>query len=165
MEPTTTTVGASTALVKYFGAQILIGVAATSLAFLVMPPKTKAEFCARMICTLMASYIFGPMLVALVHSWYPAIFDSARAVAVLNGQDQSFGVLYVSTPLQVVAGIPAWWLIGAFLRWFDRRNADDIGDLLRDARRDFSPGRRPDHAAPAAPPVQPTGADDGYPRP
>lgn len=150
MEPTSTTFGAGAALMKYFGAQILIGVAATALAFLVMPPKTKGEFFTRMICTLLASYIFGPILVAVVHSWYPAIFESAQAVAVLNGQEPSFGVLYVSTPLQVVAGLPAWWVIGALLRWFDKRKDADLGQLISDARKDFAPGDKK-NAAPAQP--------------
>jgi hypothetical protein len=160
MEPASTTVGASTALIKYFGAQILIGVGATSLAFLVMPPKSKGEFFGRMICTLLASYIFGPVLVAVVHSWYPAIFDSAQAVAALNGQDPAFGVLYVSTPLQVVAGIPAWWVIGALVRWFDKRRDADLGELVNEAR-----SMAAAHVAPPAPATPPKGADDGLPRP
>ncbi len=142
MEPASASSAASVALAKYFGSQIVMGVIATALAFLVLPPKTKTEFFGRMICTLLASYLFGPILVAVVHGWFPGLFDSAAAVAALNGQDPSFGVLYISAPLQVIAGMPAWWIIGAFVRWFDRRQSGDIGDMFADVRGMFLPGSR-----------------------
>jgi len=142
MEPASTSSAATIALAKYFGTQLIIGVISTALAFIVLPPKTKIEFFGRMVCTLLASYLFGPILVAAVHGWFPGLFDSAAAVAALNGQDTSFGVLYVSAPLQVIAGMPAWWIIGAFIRWFDRRNDKDIGGLFTDVRRTIWPGNQ-----------------------
>lgn len=141
MEPASTSSAATIALAKYFGMQLILGVISTALTFIVLPPKTRVEFFGRMACTLLASYLFGPVLVAAAHGWFPELFDSAAAVAVLHGQDASFGVLYVSAPLQVIAGMPAWWVIGAFVWWFDRRRGSDIGDLVSEARSVFVGGR------------------------
>jgi len=161
MEPASTSSAASIALAKYFGSQLIIGAIATALAFIVLPPKTKAEFFGRMLCTLLASYLFGPILVAAAHSWFPGLFDSASAVAALNGQDTSFGVLYVSAPLQVIAGMPAWWIIGAFIRWFDKRRGEDIGDLFTDARRVIWPGRSGQNRADTGSNLSPRPDDPG----
>jgi hypothetical protein len=32
-----------------------------------------------------------------------------------------------------VAGLPAWWLLGALILWFDRRRSKDIGEIAHDA--------------------------------
>lgn len=155
MEPASTGSAAGFALAKYFGTQLLLGAVATALAFIVLPPKTKTEFIGRMACTLLASYLFGPMLVSAFHTWFPGLFESAAAVAVLNGQDASFGVLYIAAPLQVVAGMPAWWIIGAFMRWFDKRRGADIADMWNDARSTLPSLRTPSSAAPAQREISP----------
>ena len=33
----------------------------------------------------------------------------------------------------VAAGLPAWWVLGACVRWFDKRRGKDIGELAVDA--------------------------------
>ena len=137
MEPTTTSSVAGFALVKYFGSQLIFGAFATALAFIVMPPKTTRELFGRMVCTLLASFIFGPILVAFVHSWMPQLFDSAIAVAAMNGQEKEFGIMYIAAPLQVLAGMPAWWIVGAFMRWFEKRKDADIGSWIAEIRSIF----------------------------
>lgn len=134
MEPTSTSSVAGLALVKYLGSQLIFGAFATALAFIVMPPKSTRELFGRMVCTLLSSFIFGPILVAAAHSWYPGLFESAIAVAQLNGQDKEFGIMYIAAPLQVLAGMPAWWVVGAFMRWFEKRKDADIGSLIDEIR-------------------------------
>ena len=72
-------------------------------------------------------------MVMVVHSWMPGLFDSARAVAVLYGSDPALGFLFIAAPLMVAAGLPAWWVLGATVRWLDKRKDKDIGELARDA--------------------------------
>ena len=131
--PIETTTAAGGALIKIFGVPVLAGAAATAFAFLFMWPKTLKEAFMRLMCTIATSGIAGPFLVIAVHSWWPSLFDSAKAVAALYGADPALGVLFVSGPLLVVAGLPAWWVIGGVVRWLDRRKDKDIGEMVHDA--------------------------------
>jgi hypothetical protein len=127
-----TTAGGA-ALVKIFGVPVLAGAAATALIFLFMWPKTLHEAFLRLTATIAASGIFGPFAVMALHSWWPSLFDSAKAVTILYGGDPAQGVLFVAGPVMVLAGLPAWWLIGGVIRWLDRRRDKDIGEMAHDA--------------------------------
>jgi hypothetical protein len=131
--PIETTAAAGGALLKYFGVPVAAGAIATSLAFMFMWPKTVKEAFVRFLCTILSSSILGPVLVVMVRSWWPSLFDAARDVAVMYGSDPALGFLFIAGPLMVVAGLPAWWIIGAAVRWFDKRKDKDIGELMQDA--------------------------------
>lgn len=127
-----TTAGGA-ALIKIFGVPVLAGAAATALVFLFMWPKTLHEAFLRLACTIATSGIFGPFAVMALHSGWPSLFDSAKAVTILYGADPALGVLFVGGPVMVLAGLPAWWLIGGGIRWLERRRDKDLGELAHDA--------------------------------
>ena len=127
------TTAAGGALIKFFGIPVLAGAAATSLGFMFMWPKTKKEAFTRFFVSTLFSLLFGPALVVAVRSWWPTLFDSAKDVASLYGSDPALGFLFIAAPLMVAAGLPAWWVLGATVRWFDKRRDKDIGELARDA--------------------------------
>lgn len=130
--PIETTTAGGAALIKIFGVPVLAGAAATAFAFLFLWPKTLKEAFMRLMCTIATSGIAGPFLVIAFHSWWPSLFDSAKAVATLYGADPAIGVLFVAGPLMVAAGLPAWWLIGGLVRWLDRRKDKDLGEMAQD---------------------------------
>jgi hypothetical protein len=127
------TSAASGALIKIFGLPVLAGAAATSLGFIFMWPKTIREAFLRIACTIISSTVAGPALVIAAHAWWPNLFASAKAVAVMYGSDPALGFLFVGGPLMVLAGLPAWWVVGGVVLWFDRRRGKDIGELALDA--------------------------------
>lgn len=127
------TTAAGGALIKFFGIPVLAGAAATSLGFMFMWPKTKKEAFTRFFVSTLFSILFGPALVVAVRSWWPTLFDSAKDVAALYGSDPAVGFLFIAAPLMVAAGLPAWWVLGATVRWLDKRKDKDIGELARDA--------------------------------
>ncbi|WP_286962845.1 hypothetical protein [Cupriavidus sp. UBA2534] len=127
-------VAAGSAIAKYFGLQLGAGAVAAALGFLVLWPKTAKEGFARLVSSIIASMVFGPALVAFVYSRYPDIFASARALAVAAGVNPQFGILYACAPLLVIAGLPAWWILGAVLRWFDKRRDKDIVEMAEDVK-------------------------------
>jgi len=127
-------VAAGSAIAKYFGLQLGAGAVAAALGFLVLWPKTAREGFARLASSIIASIVFGPPLVAFVYSRYPDVFTSARALAEASGVKPEFGLLYAGAPLLVIAGLPAWWVLGAVLRWFDKRRDKDIAEIVQDAR-------------------------------
>ncbi|OEZ85649.1 hypothetical protein GQ37_008270 [Janthinobacterium sp. BJB1] len=126
------TTAAGGALIKFFGLPVLAGAAATSLGFMFMWPKTKKEAFTRFFVSTLFSILFGPALVVAVRSWWPTLFDSAKDVAALYGSDPAVGFLFIAAPLMVAAGLPAWWVLGATVRWLDKRKDKDIGELARD---------------------------------
>jgi hypothetical protein len=124
---------AAGSVIKVFGVPVLAGAAATGLAFLFMWPKTIKEAAIRLACTVIASAIAGPFLVIAVHSWWPSLFASAGEVAGMYKMPYELGMLFVSAPFLVLAGLPAWWILGGLVLWFDRRRGKDLGELAHDA--------------------------------
>lgn len=131
MEPSTSA-GVGAVFAKYVGVQVVVSLSAVLLGFLVLRPKSAHEALVRIICTIIASFMFGPLLVSAVHSVWPALFASAMEVSRLDGTNS--GILYVTAPLQIIAGLPAWWVIGAYIRWFDRRKDKDFFEIVNDFR-------------------------------
>lgn len=128
-----TTAGAGGVIIKIFGMPLLAGAAASALTFLFMWPRTRREAFVRFSCSIFTSALLGPLLVVALHSWWPTLFESARAVSVLNGADPAVGMLAVAGPLMVLAGLPAWWVLGALVLWLERRRGKDIAELAHDA--------------------------------
>nr|WP_309472733.1 hypothetical protein [Pseudomonas aeruginosa] len=81
---------------------------------------------ARLFCTIVASSVFGPILVVYLHSTARAV-RVGPGVAGLYQLEPAVGLLFVSAPLLVIAGLPAWWLIGAALRLFERDGDSWLG--------------------------------------
>jgi len=129
-EPTTSTAAGTASLLKLVGVPVGAGALAAALGFLVLWPRSMQEGFARLFCTVLASSIFGPLLVVHMHSTRPQLFASAEQVATLYGLDGALGLLFIATPLLVMGGLPAWWLLGALLRVFERDSEGVLGALL-----------------------------------
>ena len=112
---------------------IAAGMAATALTFMFMWPRTRREALVRFTCSVCTAALLGPLLLAALHSWWPTLFESARILAVLYGAPAALGVLVVACPVLVLAGLPAWWLLGATVLWLEHRRGKDIGELVHDA--------------------------------
>ena len=109
------------------------GLAATGLGFLFLWPKSGREAAARFACTLLGCAVAGPCLAIAAYCWWPALFASGGQFAVLAGGPAELGVLLAATPFVVLAGLPAWWVVGALLLWFERRRSKDIAEIAHDA--------------------------------
>nr|WP_260331075.1 hypothetical protein [Pseudomonas aeruginosa] len=97
-----------------FGIHISAGALAAALGFLVLWPRTMKEGFARLFCTIVASSVFGPILVVYLHSNRPSCSSPPRWWPGSTNWSQRSACC--SAPLLVIAGLPAWWLIGAALR-------------------------------------------------
>jgi hypothetical protein len=131
MPETTTATVTGGALLKYLGLHVSAGALAAAVGFLVLWPRTMKEGFARLFCTIVSSSVLGPLMVVKVHTTHPELFTSAEAVAALYGLQPELGLLFVATPLLVTAGLPAWWLIGAVLRFFERDGDSWLGALAQ----------------------------------
>lgn len=129
------TTAASGALIKFFGLPVLTGAIATSLGFMFMWPRTKKEAFVRFSTTILFSTVCGPALAVMIRNSCPELFDAAKEVAVLYGLDPTFGILFIAAPLMVMGGLPAWYILGGLVRWFERRRNKDIGEMATDAAR------------------------------
>jgi hypothetical protein len=127
------TTAATGALIKLFGVPVLTSAAATSLGFMFMWPKSPKEAFIRMGTTIIFSTCVGPVMVIALRSTWPDLFDSARDIAVMYGTEPAFGFLFIAAPIMVGAGLPAWWVVGAVVRWLDKRKNKDLGELAADA--------------------------------
>ena len=128
-------------MITLFGVPVITGAAATALGFMFMWPRNTKEAAIRIGSTIIFSTFFGPALVIALRSAWPGLFIAARDAASLYGADPAQGFLFIAAPLMVAAGLPAWWVVGAFVRWFDKRKDKDIGELVADARGVISKAR------------------------
>ncbi len=126
-----TTTAVSGALVKWFGFHVSAGALAAAMGFLILWPRSIHEGFARLFITIVASSVFGPMLVVHIHSSRPEWFASARTVAEMYNLEPALGLLFVASPLLVMAGLPAWWLIGALVRFFESDSGTWIGSIAQ----------------------------------
>lgn len=124
---------ASGALIKIFGVPVLAGALAAALGYLFMWPKTRTEAFVRFLVSIITSVVVGPVVVVIVRSWWPDLFESAKHIAGLYGADPALGFLFIAAPLMVMVGLPAWWVMGACVRWLDKRREKDIGEMAVDA--------------------------------
>jgi hypothetical protein len=82
---------------------------------------------------VLACTVAGPILAIAAYCWWPALFASSGQFAILAGGPAELGVLMVAAPFLVLAGLPAWWIVGAVLLWFERRSSKDIAEIAHDA--------------------------------
>ncbi|KQQ40528.1 hypothetical protein ASF61_05635 [Duganella sp. Leaf126] len=121
------------ALAQILTVPVAAGAAATALTFLFMWPRTRREALVRFACSICTAALLGPLLLVALHSWWPTLFESARVLAVLYGAPAMLGVVAVACPVMVLAGLPAWWTLGAMVLWLERRRGKDLGELVHDA--------------------------------
>ena len=126
------TAGGAAAL-KFFGIPVLAGAAAAALGFMFMWPKSLREAFVRFVCAILSSFTLGPALVIAARAWWPGLFDAAKAAGEMYGGDAGVGLIALAAPFLVIAALPAWWLIGGLLRWFERRRDMDIAEMAQDA--------------------------------
>lgn len=121
MEPGSTGLGGLAAL-KVAMAYGVPAALAAILGLLIMPPKTPREFTVRSISTVSCSFMFGPGLAAAVIAWKPGLMDAMTWLAHhgAGSDDALLAKFYVLGPSMLLAGLPAWWVLGAYMRWMSR---------------------------------------------
>lgn len=121
MEPTSAGFGGGAAVkvALAYGAPAAL---AAILGLLIMPPKTSREFTVRSICTVACSFIFGPALAVAVLTWKPSLMEAMTWLARhgADGDDLALARFYVLGPSMLIAGLPAWWVLGAYMQWMSR---------------------------------------------
>ncbi|WP_434648456.1 hypothetical protein [Achromobacter piechaudii] len=129
MEPGTTGLGGLAAL-KVAMAYGVPAALAAMLGLLIMPPRSAREFTVRTISTVACSFIFGPALAGAVITWKPGLMDAMIWLSHhgAGSDDALLAKFYVLGPSMLLAGLPAWWVLGAYMRWMSRMR--DQGVLL-----------------------------------
>lgn len=136
MEPASTGLGGWAAL-KIALAFGMPAAMAALIGMLLMPPRTPREFVARTACTVVSSFLFGPLLAIAMIVWMPDIMSSAYWMAQRTGlgEDGLLAMFYVLGPCMLLAGLPAWWVLGAYLRLTAKLQNQDLVDWAVEIRR------------------------------
>jgi len=120
MEPGSSGLAAGAAL-KVAAAHGAFAALAAVLGLLIMPPRTRQEFVVRSVSTVICSFAFGPVVAAAVLAWFPTLTESLAWLARHGGgDDELLAKLYVLGPCSLLAGLPAWWVLGGYMRWMAR---------------------------------------------
>lgn len=127
MEPTSTSASGILALKTAF-IQAIIASLAGVLGFILIRPRTVQEAVWRFFGAAISSVVFGPLIVAAVHSLWPGLLISAHALAA--GDGIGFTALYFTAPIQIASGLPIWWLLGLGARWMESNRSMTLGSLF-----------------------------------
>lgn len=127
MEPTSTSAGGIFALKAAF-IQALIASLAGVLGFILIRPRTVREAVWRFLGAAISSVIFGPLVVAAIHSFWPSLLASAHTLA--QGDSIGFTALYFTAPIQIASGLPIWWLLGLGARWMESNQGLTLDGLF-----------------------------------
>lgn len=135
MEPGSTSLGGLAALKVAMAYGIPAAIAAM-LGLLLMPPRTVREFTVRTVSTVACSFLFGPALAAAVIAWKPALMEAMTWLAHHGAgtDDALLAKFYVLGPSMLLAGLPAWWVLGAYMRWLASMRKKGVLDWLAEAR-------------------------------
>lgn len=136
MEPSSTSLGGLAALKVAMAYGIPAAIAAM-LGLLIMPPHSIREFTVRTVSTVACSFLFGPALAAAVITWKPALMQSMTWLAQHGAgtDDALLAKFYVLGPSMLLAGLPAWWVLGAYMRWMASMRKKGVLEWFMDARR------------------------------
>lgn len=135
MEPGSTGLGGLAALKVAMAYGVPAAIAAM-LGLLIMPPRTVREFTVRTVSTVACSFFFGPALAASVIAWKPSLMEAMTWLAHHGAgtDDALLAKFYVLGPSMLLAGLPAWWVLGAYMRWMASMRKKGVLDWLAEAR-------------------------------
>lgn len=145
MEPTSTGAGGLLAF-KLAIVQTLIASLAGLLGFVLIRPKTVREAIWRFFGAAISSVVFGPMVVAAIHSFWPELLVSANTLAA--GDGVGFAALYFTAPIQIASGLPIWWLLGLGARWLECNRDATLGGIFNTAINAVARSRNAAHGDP-----------------
>lgn len=115
---------------------LLAPVVAFVLGLQVLPLDPKdphRDLVRRLMGCAVASLAFGlPMLAYLHHTW-PWLWDEASAITVRMGLD-SIGGYAITWACLLVAALPGWWVVGAFMRKLASWKDKTLNEIVTDAR-------------------------------
>ena len=151
MEPGSTSLGGLAALKVAMAYGVPAAITAM-LGLLIMPPRTVREFTVRTISTVACSFFFGPALAAAVIAWKPALMQAMTWLAYHGAgtDDALLAKFYVLGPSMLLAGLPAWWVLGAYMRWMAGMRKKGVLNWLAEVRAklwNMPPGKRDDHGS------------------
>ncbi len=143
MEPGSTGLGGLAALKVAMAYGVPAAIAAI-LGLLIMPPRSAREFTVRTVSTVACSFMFGPALAGAVIAWKPGLMDAMTWLAHhgSGSDDALLAKFYVLGPSMLLAGLPAWWVLGAYMRWMSRMRDQGVLPWLDDVLARL-PWRRP----------------------
>ncbi|GLK92392.1 hypothetical protein E2544_08875 [Achromobacter insolitus] len=135
MEPSSTGLGGLAALKVAMAYGIPAAIAAI-LGLLIMPPRTAREFTVRSISTVSCSFLFGPAVAAAVIAWKPSLMEAMTWLAQhgAGSDDALLAKFYVLGPSMLIAGLPAWWVLGAYVRWMASMRQKGLLEWVAEAR-------------------------------
>ncbi len=135
MEPSSTGLGGLAALKVAMTYGIPAAIAAI-LGLLIMPPRTAREFTVRSISTVSCSFLFGPGLAAAVIAWKPSLMEAMTWLAQhgAGSDDALLAKFYVLGPSMLIAGLPAWWVLGAYMRWMASMRQKGLLEWIAEVR-------------------------------
>jgi hypothetical protein len=133
MEPSSTSGIAAIKIALAFGVPAAL---AAIIGLLLMPPRTAREFVVRTVSTVACSLLFGPLLAISMVSWMPSLIGSAHWMATrTGGADQPLlELFYLLGPCMLIAGLPAWWILGAYMHWMASMREKGLPAWVREMR-------------------------------
>lgn len=121
-------------------ATAFVSAVAVAIGFTVVPltpGKEHIDAARRLGAGLLCSFTLGPIVAFKFIDWQPDYL--AHWVKIIGEGEGRVLVAYLAAgaPFLAFTAIIGFWLVAAVMRWFQKREGKDIGELAADARADI----------------------------
>jgi len=121
--------GAAAGAMKVWGLPAIGAAVAAAFMFMFLPPRSNREWLVRLSCTLLGSFLFGPLAFVTLAHLAPWIVAGAPTLAASLHVPEWYAQMMLAAPCYVFAGLPTWYVTGGLVRLLERNKHKDAGQM------------------------------------
>lgn len=96
------------------------------------PGKETLDAARRLACGLLCSFMAGPILAFKAMELAPWVLTPWQVL--LNDQPEIVQKVAAMSPFLALTAVAGFWIVAAWMRWFERREGKDIQELIKEAK-------------------------------
>lgn len=119
---------------------MFVAVISVIVGLTIVPPtpgKEHQDIARRLSAGLLCSFTIGPFVAFKFIDWQPGFLQFW--IRIVGPENSLHAYLLTAAPFLAITALPGFWVVAAVMRWFQRREDKDIGELVRDAKDEVTP--------------------------
>jgi hypothetical protein len=114
---------------------LIVSVVSVVVGLTIVPPvpgREHQDIARRLAAGLLCSFTLGPYLAFKFTELQPGFLQFW--LRMLGEGNALLAYLMAAAPFLALTALPGFWIVAALMRWFQKREGKDIGELVRDAK-------------------------------
>ncbi len=116
---------------------LIVSVVSVVVGLTIVPPapgREHQDIARRLSAGLLCSFTLGPFLAFKFMEIQPGFLQFW--LRLLGEGNALLAYLMAAAPFLALTALPGFWIVAALMRWFQKREGKDIGELVADAKAD-----------------------------